>query len=122
QITHRERLRMSAVTPVRVEIAQSAIFSSSLCRMTQISERSVVSADQTHPRGGPGADIERQFGFRERAGFAIERMILFVAPIEGNHVFWQLPDQFRIMQNDIAPKLHAPVLRRIFAINFIEEL
>src|ERR1035437_9681899 len=49
-------------------------------------------------------------------------MIRFVAPVQRDEVAWQFFDEFRVMQNDVAPEHHALAARGNFTVNLFQEV
>src|SRR5690348_4552706 len=61
QVTDSQRLRMTAITPIRIQVANRSMLLTNLRRKVQIWEAIVMASNQGHPRGRSGADIKRHF-------------------------------------------------------------
>src|SRR5437660_6489359 len=122
QVTDRQRLRMTAITPVRIEETYRAVFSAGVSRLPQIRKGIIMPANQRHPGRGAGADIKRHFRFREQGGLAFEWMIGFVAPVQCDYVVRQFFDQFGIVKDDVAPEHHLAAASGYFPMNLFEKI
>src|SRR6185369_9546133 len=82
EITHCQRLGMSAIPPIGIQEADCSMFASGRRGLTQIRKGVVMPADQSHPRRGARTNVKRDFGAREAVGFAVEWMTLLISPVK----------------------------------------
>src|SRR5258706_3504533 len=85
-IAYRQRLRMSAISPIGVEEPDGAMLVTDPRRLLQVALGIVVPADQGLPGRSPGTDVERNAGPGEERRFLLERMLRFIAPIHSDHL------------------------------------
>src|SRR5271169_2846532 len=77
---------MTAVPPIGDEITDGTVPAPGLGRGTQVRQRVIMPANQRLPGRSARTDVKWNFGFRKLCGFALERMICLVAPIQGDDI------------------------------------
>src|SRR5262245_47831142 len=113
---------MSAISPIGDEIADRAVFSTRDGSAAEICQRIVMTTDQRHPGRRPRTHVKRNSRSGEGRGLALEWMVGFVTPVQSNQIFRQFLDQFRIMQNDVAPEHHSAAASRDFPVNALQKI
>ena len=110
--THRQRLPVAAVAPVRDQIAAGAVAQPVLGRSREIRAHVGRAAGQAIPRRRAGAHVKRQTRRGEQRAVRVERMIGLIPPLQRQRVARHLAHQLGVTNDDVAPKGHAPPARR----------
>ncbi|OQA13459.1 MAG: hypothetical protein BWY63_03461 [Chloroflexi bacterium ADurb.Bin360] len=122
QITDRQHLPVTAVAPIGVEITARAVPESSLRSAEQIPQCVIGPPGDAAPAGRARTDVEGESCVGELRPMRVEGRIRLVAPFEGDDVAGQLLDQFRVMDDDIAPELHPASACSHFLVDFQEKI
>src|SRR3954471_13181582 len=86
QITNCERLGMSTIAPIGVQVTNRAILQTGFGSSFEIRETIVVPPNQRHPGRRSRAHVKWDAGLREQPGFFFEWMIGFVTPVQRDKI------------------------------------
>lgn len=87
-------LPMSAVTPVRIEQTQRAVFQPGLRRIRDICDHVVSAPSNRVPRARPRADVEWNARSGEFTATCLERKVRFIAPFKRDGILRQPARRF----------------------------
>jgi len=119
---HRRELPVPVVAPVRDQIPDGAVIQAVAGGEPQVFEGVVRTSQQRVPAGTSRTYIEGNARRGELGAASGERMVCFVSPLHGNDVFRQLRNQFRVLQDNVAPELHGTIMLPHEGIDFFQKI
>jgi hypothetical protein len=106
QIADRQILQVSVISPVCVQIADGSICETVLRRIAQVVDRVVGASGDGVPGRGSRTDIEGDFRLLKLAAVSVKGVIRLIAPLQRDGIGGQFRNQFRAVQDDVAPEHH----------------